>query len=108
MVHAKSKGNSYERKIAKEFREKLGYRSCKTSRYASREKDDQKVDLVNTGGYNIQCKATERTPPYHTILEEMPDDGINVIIHKRNRQMEVVVMKKEDFYELIKTIRAKS
>jgi len=103
MVHAKNKGSSYERKIAKEFREKLGYRFCRTSRYASREKDNQKVDLVNTGIYNVQLKATERTPPYHTILEEMPkNDGVNVIIHKRNRQTEVVVMKKEDFYELIK------
>lgn len=102
MVNARNKGNSYERKIRQEFIA-MGWTQCQTSRYASKEKDDSLVDLVGTEPFNIQLKATERAPSYHSILSAMPQDGnINVLFHKRNRIGEVVVIKKEDFYKLIR------
>ena len=101
MVHAKNKGSSYERKIRLELRE-MGWDKCETSRFANRERDNELVDLVNTEPFNFQLKATERSPSYHTLLNDMPKDGnINAVIHKRNRQGEVVVLMKEDFYKLI-------
>lgn len=101
MVKARDKGHDFERKIAREFRD-LGYSKCRTSRYASREKDDQKVDLVETGPFNVQCKAVEKMSGYHALLREMPAGGVNIIIHRRNRLGEVVVMDKKDFYRLVK------
>jgi Holliday junction resolvase len=101
-INARVKGCAFERQIAKELRE-LGWKDCVTSRYGSKEMDDAKVDLLFTNPYSIQIKATERTPSYHDILSEMPqNENINIIIHKRNRKGEVVVMWKSDFYKLIK------
>jgi len=100
-INARNKGNSYERKVKNEWIE-LGFEDCLTSRHASKYMDDLKVDLINTGPFNIQCKAVEKGVYPHKILEEMPDDSkYNVLFHKKNRQGEVVSMMKEDFYELI-------
>ena len=105
-INARSKGNSYERKLAQEFRE-LGFEDCKTSRYESKMLDDMKVDLTNTGFFNVQAKAVERlTPTYHDILESMPkDNNYNVIFHKRNRKGETVTMSKDDFYDIVNMLQ---
>lgn len=103
-------GHSYERDIMNELKE--FFPKVLTSRYASREMDDQKVDLVNTGDFNIQCKYTKRPPDAHTILEEMPKDKINLIFHKKPKvgggeKKELVILKKEEFYKLLKILYAK-
>lgn len=104
-INARQKGNAYERKIAQEFRE-LGYKDCSTSRLESKKRDDMGVDLVNTGMFNIQCKAVERLGLHHTIIDKMPNekDKINLIFHKVNRKGEVVTMTKESFYFLLNLI----
>lgn len=100
----RDKGHNYERKIRTELIE-LGFENCQTSRYASREKDDQKVDLVNTEPFNIQCKAVEKGINYHDLLSQLPKDGnYNLILHKRNRR-ETVTMTKKDFYNILKTTK---
>ncbi len=100
-INARNKGNSYERKIAKEFKD-IGYDKCVTSRLESKATDALKIDLCNTGIWSVQCKAVERLGRYHDILESMPkDDKINVVFHKLNRKGDVVAMKKEDFYKII-------
>lgn len=101
---ARRKGHNYERKIRQEFI-KLGYVDCNTSRYESKMLDDQKVDLTNTGIYNVQCKAVERGVNYHALLSEMPKDKkVNVVFHKKNRQ-ETVTMSKKDFYRILSTAK---
>lgn len=100
----RNKGNNYERQIAKEMR-LLGFENCATSRYVSREQDDKKVDLCYTQPFNIQCKSVERLS-YFSILKEMPEDeNYNVIFNKKKRQGEIVVMWKEDFYELVNILK---
>jgi len=103
-VNSRNKGNKYERDVAKEWRA-FGF-DTKTSRYANRELDDLKVDLVNTGIFNIQLKHVERlSPSYHEILSSMPNDNnYNLIFHKRNRKGDVVVMTKEDFYDILQML----
>lgn len=101
MSKGRDKGHAYERKLAKEFRD-LGFSKCKTSRYESKMLDDMKIDLTHTGFFNVQAKSVERLSPcYHDILSSMPKDyNYNVVFHKRNRKGDVVVMSKNDFYEL--------
>jgi hypothetical protein len=95
-------GHDYERKIAKEMRA-LGWVSAITSRYGSREKDDKKVDIMNVDPFNIQCKSVQRPVKYIALLDEMPNDfNFNVIFHKLLHKGEYVILKKEDFYTLIK------
>lgn len=105
-INVRDKGLSYERKLVIELKELLGIEDIGTSRNLNRFKDSLKVDIVNVPMLNIQAKAMESTPPYHTLLKEMPQDtNYNVIFHKRNRKGEVVAMSKEDFYEILKMLK---
>ena len=105
-INVRRKGHNYERKIRKELRKYL-YPNCETSRFGSREADNEGKDLINTGMYNFQLKSWEAGPPYHKILKEMPNDGnYNVIFHHRKHKGEVVVMSKQDFYEILGIMKA--
>ena len=104
-INVRTKGLDYERKLVKELRKLFEKKTIGTSRNLNRFKDSLKCDIVNVPMFNIQCKATESTPPYHTILKEMPNDtNYNIIFHKRNNKGEVVVMDKATFYELVEML----
>ena len=106
MINSRNKGNAYERKLAKMFRE-FGFENCRTSRYESKMLDDMKVDLTNTGIFNIQAKAVERlSPTYHDILASMPQDtNYNLICHKRKNKGSIVVLPLKDFMELMEMLK---
>lgn len=98
------KGHAFERQMAEHFR-KLGYASCKTSRYESKMLDDMDVDLTNTPPFNVQCKAVENLGSAHDTLSAMPkDSNYNIVIHKRNRKGVIVSMTLDDFDEIIKML----
>lgn len=99
----KSKGNRYELQICNELKD-LGFKDCVTSRSESRNRDNQKVDLCNTGFLNVQCKFYDSNQPnFRKVLGEMPEeDNTNVVFHKTRYKKDIVVMYKEDFYKLIK------
>lgn len=97
---ARTKGHNYERKIRKEFIE-MGFVEYNTSRIESIKLDNAKVDLCNTGCFNIQCKAVENGINYQILLSTMPyDNKYNIILHKKNRK-EIAVMSKANFYKLL-------
>jgi len=101
----RTRGHSYERRIAQEFRE-IGWEKACTSRYASRMKDDQKVDICFVEPFNIQCKATNKGINYKQILGEMvQDENWNVIFNKLTGKGEFVIMSKEDFYDIIQSLK---
>ena len=99
-------GHSYERQLAQEFRE-IGFVDCVTSRAESKTRDDQGVDLMNTGPLNVQAKRYKAAPSYHAVLDAMPEEKgqINCIFHKRPHKGEVVVMGKADFMELVEMLK---
>lgn len=106
MRNNRNAGHNYERDLVNEM--KKWFPDCMTSRYASRLLDDQKVDLYGTGLYNIQAKYTKSMSinKAQEILQEMPKEGWNVIIHKLNtwvgkKKTETVLMDKETFYEIV-------
>lgn len=102
-VNGRTKGHSFERKLKNLFIE-LGWENCKTSRNESKVRDDLKVDLCNTGCFNVQAKAVEKLGSLHTILDSMPDEEgkHNVVFHKKNRQGTIVAMKEEDFFDIVR------
>lgn len=55
-INSKRKGNSYERLIAKFFRDVLGFAFCKTSREASRILDCSGIDLSGIP-FNVSLKS---------------------------------------------------
>lgn len=101
----KGRGNRYELECRKLFRD-LGFKECETSRYASRKLDDAKVDLTDTGPFNVQCKHYEKTRvKYWEVLEEMPDDHkYNVIFHKLKGRRQYVILTKDDFVEILEML----
>lgn len=111
--YSRTKGHSYETKIARELRE-LGYTGIVTSRSESKSTDDKKVDLIDTEGkfpYYVQLKCTQTTPSYHQISAECPlkDKPFILIWNKQVKKQtnicsvgEVVILPKEEFYKLIK------
>jgi hypothetical protein len=102
-INSKNKGSSFERKLAKFFRE-LGF-PCTTSRFSSKEMDDKKVDLCGLP-INLQAKAVEKLGCMHTILASMPDDDkINVVFHKKNNKGTVVAMSEDDFLKIFLKLR---
>ena len=103
--NSRAVGHTYERNLRLEFID-LGWDQCQTSRYASKETDDACVDFVHTEPFNIQAKRWKSAPSYQDVLNAMPQNGnYNVIIHKRPNRGEVVVMSKDDFYEIIKMLK---
>lgn len=108
---SRKRGHDAERSEAKIWKD-LGYPECNTSRYESRKRDDQKVDLCNTGMFNVQIKSSQNNPNYHEILNSMPDDGnINLVCHYKTEKSETgrfmpkgkyYTLSAEDFYTLLR------
>ena len=102
----RAKGHKYELDVVKLFKS-LGW-DCVTSRSESKRTDDAGVDICYTAPFQIQAKAWERAASYHEVLAKMPQKKgtYNLLFHKRNRQGSVVVMKQEDFVELLEMLIA--
>lgn len=116
----RSKGHNAERYFAKIFREE-GFADCKTARYASREMDDLKIDLVNLP-FNVQIKAgIQKSLKVEFLILEIkkllkqknrPDllEKPLIIIHKkdgikgfkREETQEMAYMSFNDFIKLLK------
>lgn len=103
---SRTKGHNFERSLRQEFRE-LGFENCETSRYANRKLDDACVDLTDTGCFSVQAKAYKNQPNFRKELDKMPQDSnYNLIFHKKPYEKDIVVMYKEDFYEIAKMLKA--
>lgn len=103
--NSRAVGNAYERKVRREWID-MGWTDCVTARYGSKEMDDQLVDLLNTKPFSVQIKRWSHAPAYQDVLKAMPQDSnYNIIIHKKPNKGEVVVIGKEDFYELISMLK---
>lgn len=101
--YAREKGHAYERMIAKEFREKFGFAQAATSRNTNRLADAQGIDLQGTEPFAIQCKNTARTINYPDVLKGMQhkQEEYPVIFSKVTNKGEFVILRKEDFCELL-------
>ena len=112
------KGHQKERDVVNKFKE-LGHNFAKTSRQASRLLDDCQVDIAFVP-YNVQVKkGYKKGLNYASIFRQMkellkenfpPDDKQHgypsIIIHDKDRAQEekLVIMKENEFWELLKKI----
>lgn len=73
-INARTKGHNLEREIAKMFRDELGFKFAKTSRFASRILDNCKVDIAGIP-YLVQTKSgyAKARPKPEEIFQEMED-----------------------------------
>jgi len=99
----RQRGHAFERKIVNELKE-MGFHA-ETARYANRSLDDLKVDIVTDLPFNIQCKCHNTFKNPLPVMEEMPKDNrINVVFQKVVSKDEIVVLSKENFYKLLRTL----
>jgi hypothetical protein len=106
MANGRVKGHTFERQMAKLFRD-MGWEKCVTSRLESKAKDDAGIDLCNTDPFSVQCKAVEKLGSLHDVLAKMPQDtNYNIVLHKRNRSGVIVAMTLEDFQEIVEKLKA--
>lgn len=113
-------GNNYEREIVIEIND-LGYK-VGSARLHSRYYDNMKVDIVdvppveNPFPLHIQCKTSANRVNYPKFFEEFTlKDKPFAVFHKFTKkakknfmaQGEYVILKKEDFYEILKRLNGK-
>ena len=105
---ARTFGLNWERQIAQDFRT-AGWSEAKTSRYASKEADDNKVDVVNIYPFSLQAKASSRAIPCPSkVLKEMhPLDMSNYNIYalKLKNKGDFAIMQWSDFMELLAKLK---
>lgn len=117
-VNSRTKGHNFERVIAKMFRDELGFKFSKTSRFASRILDNCKVDIAGIP-YLVQTKSgyENNRPKPEEIFQEMedllkenfePKDPVHnypkILIHKitdRKKYHNFVTMPYNDFKYLL-------
>ena len=98
---SRTKGHSYERDIAKAFREVypganrlLEYQSdCANG-----------VDLRGTGALRIQCKRTANWAPITKIEEVKDTTGMPVLVTKGDRKRSVACLYLDDFIKILKDV----
>ena len=103
MLNSKKKWNRYELDVRKMYKE-LWF-NTETSRYANRKRDDEKVDLVNTWIFNVQCKHYKNLSVWKVIdvLKEMPEeyDKINIVHSKITHKWSCVIIDEKDWINLV-------
>jgi hypothetical protein len=106
-AYARRKGHAYECQIAAEFRA-LGWTEAATSRNTNRLADVQGIDLQHTSPFAVQCKNTAKGISYANVLQGMQhkEGEYPVVFSKLTRNGEYVVLRKEDFYELLLMAKA--
>jgi len=107
MINSRKKGIVYEQKLVREFKELLSTENIYSSRAESKRMDDLGVDIVGEIPIHVQAKAVETCPQLHEILKNMPKDKPRTIFWKRNNKTELVIMEKQEFYDLLLTITKK-
>ena len=107
-VNTRTKGHSFERKIAKDLRESNIYPDAK--RHLEYEKGAALlgIDIVNTGKWLIQCKKGKQDPQklykfYNQVRKEQ--DHIRTVVVKGDGQNRppMVIMSYDDWKGLLQT-----
>ena len=104
-------GHAWEREVINDL--KSLYPDAVSSRAESRNLDNKQVDICYTGDYHIQCKNSITKPDYHKILKEMPNDKIQIILHKYTQKADknfitkgkYAIMHYSDFKILIESLQ---
>lgn len=102
-INARRAGHDFERRLAQELRSI--YPNIQTSRYGSREADDNGVDFINTGCVAIQAKRTKARPNFGEVFEHMKTNVAKVLVWKdasvRGKGGEYAVLPLEDLLTIL-------
>ncbi|MFZ8933231.1 MAG: hypothetical protein ACO2ZP_04965 [Bacteriovoracaceae bacterium] len=96
---SRNKGASYEREVARKFRE--FYPEAK--RNVTECQQGQGIDILDTGPLDIQCKRKRKYSPI-TAIEEVPrvEGRIPVLITRGDNKEDVACLYLKDFLAILK------
>jgi hypothetical protein len=101
MINGRTKGHSFERKIAQEFRSLGWSKALRNLEYQSQVALDG-VDILNTEPFLVQCKCKKDYVPVNTIKEVRNKEGYYpLLITQGTRKEPMVVMRWKDFKEIL-------
>ena len=103
-LRSRRKGHQFERDIANEFK-KLGFKDAKR-KLEYQASDCTGVDISNVGNFKIQCKRGKQYAPLSKI-KEIKEDGIHLLITKKDNDAPIVCMYFDDFKKILADIAAK-
>lgn len=98
--YARTKGHSFERLVARYFREAGFTEAARQLEYQA----GKGVDLTGTEPFAVQCKTGGTVPSPYKILAEIPKKKgqIPLAVHKVTGKDTLVTMKLGDFLKLVK------
>jgi len=102
---SRTKGHSFERKVAKDMQE-IGF--PKARRQLEYHADDANgIDIQNTGRFKIQCKAMKKQPNVPEVMKNIQTkrDDIPVVVYKVDRKGTYVAFKYEDALSLMRVLK---
>lgn len=101
-MNSNIKGKTFEREIARYLREHGFTDARRGVQYAG---GPDSPDVVGLKGFHIECKRTESLRLYDALRQSIRDSGedeIPIVIHRRNGEKPVVILRLDDFMEVIK------
>lgn len=104
---SRTKGHSFERKIAGEFRDELGFKEARRQlEYHTR--DARGIDIQNTYPFAVQCKRKRGYSSVNTIKDVMYDDNLPVplLITQADRDEPIAVLYWEDLKSILKLVNS--
>lgn len=108
MVNSRAKGARGERELAHELTRILGCKALRGQQFSG--SPDSPDVVTNLNGLHIECKRVETFNLYKSLRQAIKDAGdteIPCVIHKKNREDWVVVVRLTDlkrFAEIIDSI----
>ena len=101
-MNSNIKGKQFERWVARYLRN-AGHESARRGQQHRGGPDSP--DVIGLDGFHVECKNTEKWRPYDFMAQAERDaaDGEKpIVIAKKNRQKPLVIMRLDDFMEVIK------
>jgi len=102
-INSKQKGARGEREFS-DFLKAHGYEARRTQQYCGASGDAADIVCVGLEQFHFEVKRTEKLNVYTAMKQAINDSKgakIPVVVHKRNREDWLVVMRAEDFMGII-------
>lgn len=103
MINSRAKGKTGELELAEFLRER-GFDSRRGQQFKG---GGDSPDVTGIPGWHIECKRVEKGNLYEWLHQAITDAWDNrskkpVVMHRRNREEWVAIVRLEDFLELVK------
>ena len=98
---SRQRGQTYEREICKEFKDKTPYKEVKRHLEFQKEEAREGRDLDNTGVFAVQCKRGRKYANPNKIEEVNRPDLIPLLITRADNKHSIACLYLDDLFDLL-------